>query len=72
MSQTEKVMLFLKHHEWMTQRDAYPMGIYRLGARIWDLRNKGVPIKAEYVKVTNADGSKTFIARYGLVREEKK
>lgn len=69
MTQKDKIVQFMKQHEWITQRDAYSMGIYRLGARIWDLKNNGVPIKAEYVKVTNADGTKTFIARYSLAKE---
>ena len=70
MTQKEKIMRFLKHHDFITQRDAYQLGIYRLGARIYELKDEGTPIKTEMVQVTNADGSKTYVARYGLVRED--
>lgn len=71
MSQAEKIMAYLKTHSVITQREAYRMGIYRLGARIYDLRNNGVPIKGEFIKVKNADGSHTYIAQYTLPKEEK-
>lgn len=72
MSQEQKIMEFLKKNTCITQRDAFRMGIYRLGARIWDLRNNGVPINSEYVRVENADGTHTYIAQYSMAKEADK
>lgn len=72
MTQTEKIKKFMEDHGSITQREAIThCGCYRLGARIWDLENKkGVPVVHEMVKVRNADGTFTHIARYSLAREE--
>lgn len=44
-------------------------GCYRLGARIWDLKAQGVPIKSETVTGKNRYGERTCFARYSLVKE---
>ena len=41
-------------------------GCYRLGARIWDLKAQGVPIKSETVTGKNRYGERTCFARYSL------
>lgn len=42
------------------------LGIYRLGARIHDLRKEGWKITKEIVTVTNKFGEPCFVARYTL------
>ena len=68
MTQTEKIEEFIRNHGSITQREAITyLHCYRLGARIYDLENKkGVPVVHEMVRVKNADGSFTHIARYSL------
>lgn len=57
-------MYMMNHSRGITQRDAFKMGVYRLGARIWDLKAAGYKIKTLRQEVTNADGSTSRIARY--------
>lgn len=72
MPQYLKVYFYLlKHNEGLTQRDAIWLGIYRLGARIFDLKQMGVKIKTVKEQVTNRDGSTTYIARYFLDDRDK-
>lgn len=68
MTQKEKILNYMKEHGSITQRDAYTFGCYRLGARIFDLAKDGVAIDREMQRVTNADGSKTYVARYRLAK----
>lgn len=44
-------------------------GSMRLGARIWDLKAQGVPIKSETVTGKNRYGERTCFARYSIVKE---
>ena len=72
MSQYLKIYFYLlKHKEGLTQREAIWLGIYRLGARIFDLKQMGVKIKTVKEQVTNRDGSTTYIARYFLDDRDK-
>ena len=52
---------------WITQRDALKLGIYRLASRISDMKEKGYLIDTEYVRVKNADGTYSRIARYKIL-----
>lgn len=42
------------------------LGIYRLGARVFDLREQGHDIRKEMVNVTNRFGESCRVARYRL------
>jgi hypothetical protein len=64
------VLDYMKKHGRITQRDAYMMGIYRLGARIWDLRKAGENIITTRKVVINVDGSKSNIAVYSIGEDE--
>ena len=53
--------------EGITQAEAVTeYGCYRLGARIWDLKAQGVPIKSETITGKNRYGERTSFARYSL------
>ena len=41
-----------------------------LGARIWDLKAQGVPIKSETVTGKNRYGERTCFARYSIIKED--
>lgn len=68
-NQKKKILEYMKEHKTITQREAISIGCYRLSARIYDLRDDGVPIGCEMVRVENADGTHTYIGKYWL--EEK-
>ena len=67
-NQEAKIVAFCREHIWITQRDAYKLGIYRLASRIFDMTEKGYVIIREYVRVKNADGSESQIARYSIAK----
>lgn len=66
--QTQQIYDYMVKHGSITQADAIRLGIYRLASRIWDLRSSGVHIISSSEQVTKADGTKTRIARYSIVR----
>lgn len=57
MTQCERILRHLHDYGSITQAEAVTeYGCYRLGARIWDLRAQGVPIKSETVTGKNRYG----------------
>lgn len=63
MSQTDRVLKHLESGKKLTPMQALNRyGCFRLGARIWDLRQRGYPIQSEAVK---KDGK--HFARYFMV-----
>jgi len=44
----------------------FELGIYRLGARIWDLKREGLDIVSGRKTVTNRFGEKHTVANYKL------
>ena len=45
------------------------LGESRLSARIWELRNKGIPIKGEKVKVKKRFGESRCVKKYWIGEE---
>lgn len=67
MTQCERILRHLQDYGSITQAEAVTeYGCYRLGARIWDLKAQGVPIKSETVTGKNRYGERTCFARYSL------
>lgn len=67
--QTKQIYAYMLQHGSITALDAVKLGCYRLSARIWDLKNnEGVRIVSSIERVERADGTKTNVARYSLVR----
>ena len=67
MTQCERILRHLQEYGSITQAEAVTeYGCYRLGARIWDLKAQGVPIKSETVTGKNRYGERTCFARYSL------
>lgn len=69
--QTEKVLEYIKQHgsidQWRAMRD---LRIMRLGARIWDLKAQGVPIKTVGISKLNEAGEHVHWAEYSLAAED--
>lgn len=70
--QSKTVLQYILRHGSVTQADAIKFGCFRLAARIADLEEEGVPIASIREAVIKADGSKTHIARYYILKEAAK
>ena len=71
MTQTERVLQYLKDFGSITPLQALSdLGVMRLGARIWDLRQAGYPITRRMVGSKNRYGETVSFAEYRL--EENK
>lgn len=68
MTQKEQILDFMRTHGSITSMQAFHMGITRLSARIWDLRNEGVPIESHKVKYRALDGKNKCYDEYKLVK----
>ena len=72
MTQSEKILQHLKTFGGITQAEAAQQyNIWRMSARIWDLRYAGYSIKTEFVNVKNKFGERSRYARYTLKAEKK-
>lgn len=66
-TQVEKIVSYSRSFGWISQREAYRLGIYRLASRISDMKRAGYRIMTEYARVENADGTSSRIARYKVI-----
>ena len=72
MNQTEMVLQYMYENGSITQLQAMmDLGCGRLGARIYDIKNKlQVPVKVEMVPVKKRNGKTAYVAQYSLVTKE--
>lgn len=67
MSQTQQLRKYLERHQRIDPMTAlHKLGIYRLGARIYDLREAGVSIETNRKHVKTRSGYKARVAEYVL------
>ena len=67
MTQTEKILDYMERHGSITPLEAMnKLGIMRLGARIFDLKDSGIKIVTERVTEKNRFGELCSLARYSL------
>lgn len=72
MTQCERIMRHLQDYGSITQAEAVSeYGCYRLGARIWDLKAQGVPIRSERVTGKNRYDEPVSFSRYSIVKTER-
>lgn len=65
MTQTDMILMHLREHGSITPLDAMQeYGCMRLGARIWDLRDKGYKIETQTETKKNRFGQSKTYARY--------
>lgn len=69
MTQNEMILDYLNKYGSITQAEAMAhMGCYRLGARIWELKRRGIKIKRYMEEGLNRFGTRTRYARYTIQR----
>lgn len=67
MTQSERIMQYLRENGSITQLDALrEFGCMRLASRISDLKRDGVPIKRTMESAKNRYGEAVSYARYSL------
>ena len=67
MNQRERILRHMRDYGGITQAEAFTeYGISRLGARIYEMKAAGIPIKSETVTGKNRYGERTCFARYSL------
>ena len=65
MSQADRVLSYLERGNTITTLDAFQeLGITRLGARIFELREQGHPVQSNRLTVTNRFGEDCSISEY--------
>ena len=67
MNQTERLLNFLERNQHIDPMMAWvQLGIYRLGARVYDLRHLGHNILSTRITIRNQFGEKVRVASYTL------
>ena len=65
MTQNERLLSYLKQHRTINPLEAWKeLGIYRLGARVFDLKREGHDIHSFRQPVTNQFGEEVKVATY--------
>ena len=68
----ERVLDYMEEEGSITSLDAFrELGVTRLAAIIFNLKEKGVPIKTETLYSTNRWGDEVRFARYSLIKEDE-
>lgn len=69
-TQCKRVMQYLTNYGTITSAEAFiDLGIMDLPKRISELRQRGVEIEDETIKVTNRFGENCHVKRYSLAKE---
>ena len=67
MTQNDMVLAYMRDNGSITPKEAInDLGCMRLGARIYDLKRRGVTIRREMVRQENRYGKEVTFARYRL------
>jgi len=65
--QQQRLLSYLKKHAGITPMEAWQiLGIYRLSARVFELRRKGYDIRKVTAEVRNSFKEKCHVAKYSL------
>lgn len=66
-TQSDKVFNYIENFGSINTYQAFTdLGISRLSARIWELRNRGINIKKESYKIRNRFGEKITVYKYSF------
>lgn len=65
--QTKRIYEYMLTHYGITAKQAMDdLGVFRLGARIWDLKQQGVPVKSGWITVKNRYDEDTRVKIYWI------
>lgn len=71
-TQCKRIVAYLQSHYSITALEAMnELGIFRLGARIWDLKKQGYPIQSGWRDVRNRFGEECRVKMYWLPGEPR-
>lgn len=68
MSQLDRVLKRLKKGPLTQKQASDELGVSRLGARVYDLKERGHKIYSEIIETTNRFGDVCHVARYRLIK----
>lgn len=72
MIQTDMILNHMQRHGSITQAEAIRLfGCYRLGARVYDLRARGLDVRKTMDTGVNRFGKRTRFARYYLHADDQ-
>lgn len=67
MTQKAKIYAYMMAHKTITQREANALGVYRLAARVFDMRHQdGIDVRSELTTAINADGEPCRYSTYWI------
>lgn len=71
-TQCDRLLAHLQDHGTINPLEAWQLlGIYRLGARVFDLKERGFDVRTRKTTVSNQWGEKCRVAEYYLHVEER-
>lgn len=71
-TQCGEVLRYMEERGSITQAEAASeLGCWRLGARIWDLKNRGHAIRSEIVTKKNRYGRSVHFAKYSIIKNQE-
>lgn len=69
MTQKEQIIAHFLEGKSITSGEAFSMGIGRLASRINDIKEGGIPVRDQFVKVLKANGDTAVVKEYWLAPE---
>ena len=69
MTQCNQILEALKEGPITSKQAADDYGVYRLAARVHDLRDAGYPIISKKIKVRNRNGQVCYVSEYLLAEK---
>lgn len=70
MTQKERILQYMKDFGSITQAQAfYDLGVYRLAARISDLRRDKIKIRSQQKAGKNRYGETVYFSEYSLIKD---
>ena len=65
--QADRIIAYMKEHGGITSLDATrDLGCMRLGARIFEIKERGIEVKSEFINVENRFGEICRVKRYWI------
>lgn len=69
MTQKEQIIAHFLEGKSITSGEAFKMGIGRLASRINDIKESGIPVRDQFIKVAKANGDTAVVKEYWLAPE---